>query len=209
MPRPDHSGSLSPEGRDVDVVLDLGPTDLTLDQAVTLLDAATEDPGARLVGLDVTGADGGTTPLSAAAELAQIGDLRSVEQIYQHTDFEDGSELILLLAQRGIDAGVRGAHAGLSAREAARRVQAVYEAMELIPKHRLQEKPWPTVIALLVALGLGFLVFLAAYSLLDNYLAAYLIAAVVAGIAGRAVLRPAKQWAANRNRHWLERGASA
>lgn len=70
--------SSRPGGRRLETVLGLGPTPLTVDQAIPLLGTAAEEPGARLELLEVDRTGGESTPLPAPSELKSLTNTRDM-----------------------------------------------------------------------------------------------------------------------------------
>lgn len=121
------------DGRAFVPSLELGPTSLTAGQAVRLLRAAETMPGARTELLEVVRTGDVSTSLEATVKLLDSDDLSDDEMLFQHVEFADGSEFVLVMSAQGVVGGTKGAHAGSEAREASRAVRAEYSALELRP----------------------------------------------------------------------------
>lgn len=78
-----------------------------------------------------------------------------MKRVYQHTRFEDGSELLLLLSADGIDAKVANAKSTSTARTVAEKVEATYQELGLRPRVARQENSLYAIIAWMLLIGFG------------------------------------------------------
>lgn len=196
------------DGRAFAPSLELGPTALTAGQAVRLLRAAETMLGARTELLEVVRAGESSTSLEAAVKLLDSDDLSDVEMLFQHVEFTDGSEFVVVMSAQGIVGGTKGTHAGSEAREASRAVRAEYSAMDLRPFTAHQELRLQQLLHYLMMIGFAAPLVAVGIEFFDGAMIAMLLGAVLGVVIAHLPARWIQRWREKRRRHWLEREAS-
>lgn len=198
-------GSSRPGGRRLETVLGLGPTPLAVDQAIPLLSTAAKEPGAGLELLEVERTGEESTPPPAPSELKSLTDTRDVKRVYQHTRFEDGSELLLFLSADGIDAKVANAKSTSTARTLAEKVEATYQELGLRPRVARQENSLYAIIAWMLLIGFGVPLYAITTAVSDlPAIGTMALAAVLAIVAVAVSSYLIYGWLAPRQPGWLQ-----
>lgn len=134
----------------------LPATDLTVRQAIRLLEAAVHTPGASVETLELTDYEGYLTELAEPAELADFEYPDGAARILQRVRFGDGSDHVLTLEPHGITARPLDADPRSSASQASLRVQEEYEALGLKRRPTSIEPGEDRRVYLLIVLGIAF-----------------------------------------------------
>lgn len=133
----------------------LPATDLTVSQAIRLLEAAVHTPGARVETLELTDYEGYLTELAEPAELADYEYPDGVARILQRVRFGDGSDHVLTLGPHGITARPLDGVPSSSASQASLRVQEEYEALVLKRRPTSIEPGEDRRVYMLIVLGIA------------------------------------------------------
>lgn len=188
-----------------ETTVDLGPTDLTLVHAVTLLNSVASDPDTVLESLEVTFTAGGSLQLDRAEDLLVREDVARIQHVLQHCRFEDGSELFLSLSAEGIKGVTVGVRAKSPALEASRRVDSAYRAMGLTARGARQDAELRLFVGALLVLGLNVPPYVIPVSFGAPPWLAGLIMVVIGGVGSWFAVPWAFGWIRRHLPHWLVR----
>lgn len=177
-------------------------TDLTVQQAIDMLEAAQSAPGATLEVLELVDSEGYLTEIADAKELADRENLGEVSRIYQRLRFEDGTDHVLTIARDGITAEPIYSDYRLPAMHASQRVQEVYTDHQLRPRPEQPRSVYDKHVSMLPLLGIA-LPFLLAMGGMDENLVGRTLVMVVSTVVGFGVWKWVFTELSRSRGHWL------
>lgn len=181
-------------------------TDLTVQQAIEMLEAAQSAPGATLEVLELADTQGYLTAIADPKGLADHEHLDQVDRIYQRLRFEDGTDHVLTIARDGITATPIYGDYRSPAMQASKRVQEVYTDHQLRPRPEPPRSRYDKHVRMLPVLGIA-IPFLLAMGGMDENLVGRILVMVVTTVVGAGVwawmstemTRPRGHWLAHRH----------
>lgn len=177
-------------------------TDLTVQQAIDMLEAAQSAPGATLEVLELVDDQGYLTEIADAKELADRENLGEVDRIYQRLRFEDGSDHVLTIARDGITATPVYGDYRSPAMQASKCVQEVYTDHQLRPRPDVPRSRYERHVSMLPLLGIA-LPYLLTLGGMDENLVGRILVMVVTTVVGAGVWAWMSTEMTRTRGHWL------